>query len=242
MTKKSSGEGSSTMIIYLTWMLSFSPPQQMYQMLHFRVENADDEYTPQTITFKCNAMSEDEMAPPSTQSDDNETSKNITRKSVSRASDVSSDVSALTTSDDHKAASSSQASENNDERETASDDRKPSRLEESETVNADDNGNSDGGPLSNTPPVTCTNLRPFNESFPLQLTLMLNRESEAGSESIRWLSDGDGFEIVDQNAFEKEILPKYFRLPCIFQSFVRRLYRYVDVGVRFALIWICLCC
>eukprot|EP01082_Thalassiosira_pseudonana_P005253 g4826.t1 g4826 contig18:13403-13768(-) len=118
------------MIIYLTWMLSFSPPQQMYQMLHFRVENADDEYTPQTITFKCNAMSEDEMAPPSTQSDDNETSKNITRKSVSRASDVSSDVSALTTSDDHKAASSSQASENNDERETASDDRKPSRLEE----------------------------------------------------------------------------------------------------------------
>lgn len=67
-----------------------------------------------------------------------------------------------------------------------------------------------------------------HESFPYTLRRMLNAETEEASiKSIQWLKGGDGFEVVDQNTFETHILPKYFPTSCLFQSFVRKLYRYV---------------
>ncbi|KAL3805825.1 hypothetical protein HJC23_007786 [Cyclotella cryptica] len=72
------------------------------------------------------------------------------------------------------------------------------------------------------------------ESFPCTLLLMLNNEATAGGKSIKWLPGGGGFEIIDQNALEKDILPKYFPSSCMFQSFVRRLYRwgFLQIGKR----------
>lgn len=63
-------------------------------------------------------------------------------------------------------------------------------------------------------------------SFSVQLWNMLNRETDAGRDAVQWLRNGNGFVINRQNEFEQNILPKYFGdSPCIFQSFVRRLYR-----------------
>ena len=64
-----------------------------------------------------------------------------------------------------------------------------------------------------------------HESFPYTLRRLLNVESQAGHRSIQWLKDGNGFEVIDQNVLENEVLPRYFPTSCIFQSFVRRLYR-----------------
>ena len=64
-----------------------------------------------------------------------------------------------------------------------------------------------------------------HESFPHTLRRMLNVETHSNQRSIQWLVNGDGFEVIDQNTLEKEILPRYFPSSCIFQSFVRRLYR-----------------
>lgn len=62
-------------------------------------------------------------------------------------------------------------------------------------------------------------------SFSVQLWNMLNSETDAGRDAVQWLRNGNGFVINSQNEFEQKILPKYFDSPCIFQSFVRRLYR-----------------
>ena len=62
-------------------------------------------------------------------------------------------------------------------------------------------------------------------SFSVQLWNMLNSETDAGRDAVQWLRNGNGFVINSQNEFEQKILPKYFHSPCIFQSFVRRLYR-----------------
>ncbi len=67
--------------------------------------------------------------------------------------------------------------------------------------------------------------RYVNKSFSTQLMNMLNSETESGSEVVRWLSDGSGFVIKRQNEFEQQILSKYFDGPCMFQLFVRKLYR-----------------
>mmetsp|Transcript_38915 Transcript_38915/g.81401 ORF Transcript_38915/g.81401 Transcript_38915/m.81401 type:complete len:289 (+) Transcript_38915:189-1055(+) len=65
-----------------------------------------------------------------------------------------------------------------------------------------------------------------NNSFAMQLMGMLNSEAENGSDAIQWLPNGRGFIIKRQNEFEQHILPRYFDSPCIFQSFLRRLYRW----------------
>ncbi len=64
-----------------------------------------------------------------------------------------------------------------------------------------------------------------NKSFSTQLMNMLISETKAGSDAVQWLSDGSGFVIKKQNELERQILPRYFDGPCIFQSFTRRLYR-----------------
>ncbi|KAL7461762.1 hypothetical protein ACHAXS_002273 [Conticribra weissflogii] len=66
----------------------------------------------------------------------------------------------------------------------------------------------------------------LKDSFPVVLMMMLDKETEAKSTVVKWLSNGDGFEVMNQNGFEKEIIPKYFQGPCIFSSFVRKLYRW----------------
>lgn len=67
-----------------------------------------------------------------------------------------------------------------------------------------------------------------HESFPYTLRRMLNIETElADQQSIKWLAAGDGFEVIDQNDLEKTVLPKYFPSSCLFQSFIRKLYRQV---------------
>jgi hypothetical protein len=59
--------------------------------------------------------------------------------------------------------------------------------------------------------------------FSTQLYSMLNSETDAGNQAVQWLQDGRGFVIRNQKQFE-QLLPKYFDT-CIFQSFLRRLYR-----------------
>eukprot|EP00804_Cyclotella_cryptica_P005691 CCRYP_000057-RA/>CCRYP_000057-RA protein AED:0.18 eAED:-0.00 QI:0/0/0/1/0/0.5/2/0/403 len=100
-----------------------------------------------------------------------------------------------------------------------SDDRKPSPNQQSEEEKSGAAANDDRN-------LSSSNLANRNkESFPCTLLLMLNNEATAGGKSIKWLPGGGGFEIIDQNALEKDILPKYFPSSCMFQSFVRRLYR-----------------
>lgn len=65
----------------------------------------------------------------------------------------------------------------------------------------------------------------FREPFLEKLRLMLDNETNADSGSIQWLDGEDAFVILDQNKFEKDIIPKYFT-PIIFQSFLRKLYRW----------------
>ena len=100
-----------------------------------------------------------------------------------------------------------------------SDERKPSPLQQNQEEKL-------GEEASDACNQTSSNLVNQNvRSFPYTLLLMLNDETEEGGKSIKWLPGGEGFEIVDQNALEKDILPKYFPSSCMFQSFVRRLYR-----------------
>eukprot|EP00984_Skeletonema_dohrnii_P001702 scaffold557_cov89-Skeletonema_dohrnii-CCMP3373.AAC.1 len=65
----------------------------------------------------------------------------------------------------------------------------------------------------------------FREPFLEKLRLMLDNETNADSGSIQWLDGEDAFVILDQNKFEKDVIPKYFT-PIIFQSFLRKLYRW----------------
>jgi hypothetical protein len=44
--------------------------------------------------------------------------------------------------------------------------------------------------------------------FPRKLFEILEKESD---EIIRWLPEGNAFKIIDQNRFQNEIIPKYFR-------------------------------
>jgi hypothetical protein len=113
----------------------------------------------------------------------------------------------------------------NDDRETTSDDRKPASMP-----------NNNQGQVQKEESISCTDhlmheslnkviqLNQNHESFPYTLWRMLNNETGAGHQCIKWLADGDGFEVTNQNVLEKDILTKYFG-PCLFQSFVRKLYR-----------------
>lgn len=142
----------------------------------------------------------------------------------------------------------------NEESENSSDDHKPSSTEDTKTVScsatetettlneseiASDNDrkpsprtNDDGEEEAQTSPhsehlirAELNQANQNHESFPFTLRRMLNIETSAGHQSIKWLADGGGFEVTDQNALEKDILPKYFPSSCLFQSFVRKLYR-----------------
>jgi len=64
------------------------------------------------------------------------------------------------------------------------------------------------------------------KSFPELLKTMLNEETKAGGKAISWLPEGNGFLVSDQNKLEKQLIPKYFKEKCLFQSFVRKLYRW----------------
>lgn len=142
------------------------------------------------------------------------------------------DYSSELTSDGRKTTSSSQTEtdtndyeddsyddyDDYDDSET-SEDRKPSPRVQTEEEKS-------GDAASDARNISSSNLPNQNqESFPCTLLLMLNNETEAGGKSIKWLPGGEAFEIIDQNALEKDILPKYFPSSCMFQSFVRRLYR-----------------
>ena len=140
-----------------------------------------------------------------------------------------------TASDDHKPSSSDEpnltlgtATETDsinfhDESEPSSDDRKPSSRHDSQE------GKGDSRPsIPSDQHAIQASLKQANqnhESFPCTLRRILNVETQAGHRSIQWLSDGDGFEVIDQNTLEKEVLPKYFPSSGLFQSFVRKLYR-----------------
>ncbi len=50
---------------------------------------------------------------------------------------------------------------------------------------------------------------------------MINEETKVGGKAISWLPEGNGFVVSDQNELEKELIPKYFKEKCLFQSFVR---------------------
>ena len=99
---------------------------------------------------------------------------------------------------------------------TTSDECKPSSIQT-------EDGDYEVHNVERKPPASHHNM---NKSFSTQLMDMLNSETDAGGNAVQWLSDGTGFIIRDQNNFERQVLPRYFGSPCIFQSFVRRLYRY----------------
>ncbi len=110
----------------------------------------------------------------------------------------------------------------------ANDDRKPAPSEVEGGINSTKLKDSFPVVVSSSCPLLLTCLRNtgFNASIlPSQLMTMLDKETEAKSTVVKWLSNGDGFEVMNQNGFEKEIIPKYFQGPCIFSSFVRKLYR-----------------
>lgn len=116
---------------------------------------------------------------------------------------------------------------------TASDDRKPASPEQEAKSSDIERGRSKQ--LKDPFPIlvsSCffrfhafTNTLNSMSVLPFQLMRMLDKETEAKSAVVKWLSNGNGFEVMDQNGFEKEIIPKYFQGPCIFSSFVRKLYR-----------------
>jgi len=64
------------------------------------------------------------------------------------------------------------------------------------------------------------------DSFAADLMYMISSEANDSNSAVQWLPDGNGFIIRDQKKFEEQVLPRYFGPNCIFQSFVRRLYRY----------------
>lgn len=132
----------------------------------------------------------------STQSESDEQGITSSDGNTSSLPDTNDD----TTSDDCKP--SSKRTENVADSKTYSDSRKPSASHQNENK----------GETSKV------------ESFATQLMHMLNSEADAGSNAVQWLQDGSGFMIRDQQEFEQQILPRYFDT-CIFQSFVRRLYR-----------------
>jgi hypothetical protein len=140
---------------------------------------------------------------------------------------VSTDDFSAQTNEERKTTASSitetDANTNRDGSETASDDRKPSPKREHASSAEESEGQATSDEdINRLSPNTSTQNQ---ESFPEILMRMLNTEAEAGRESIKWLPDGSGFEVIDQNALEKDILPLYFPSSCRFQSFIRRLYR-----------------
>jgi hypothetical protein len=66
---------------------------------------------------------------------------------------------------------------------------------------------------------------PNSGSFVQILMDILNITDPAHTSIICWVPDGKSFLIADQNRFEKEILPTYFR-GSLFNSFVRKLNRW----------------
>jgi hypothetical protein len=165
----------------------------------------------------------------SSHSDDLKTSSgsagNESETNQSEESESSSDDRKLSSTEDTKpsfcSATETETTTLNDESEIASDDRKPSPRTE----------NNDGEEAQKSPQsehlinAELNQANQNHESFPYTLRRMLNIETAAGHQAIKWLADGDRFEVSDQNALEKDILPKYFPSSCLFQSFVRKLYR-----------------
>lgn len=119
------------------------------------------------------------------------------------------------TSDDK---TSSRASSSHD----ISDDTKSDECKHSSTQTA--GADSDVSKQTPQRSVSVQNDEPNKaKPFSTQLYDMLNIETDAGSQAVQWLTDGRGFVIRNQMQFE-QLLPKYFDT-CIFQSFLRRLYR-----------------
>ena len=106
-----------------------------------------------------------------------------------------------------------------------SDDKTSSRASSQQDVSED--RKSDGFDVSKQTHRRSASLQKVEpskaKSFSTQLYSMLNSETDAGSQAVQWLQDGRGFVIRNQKLFE-QLLPKYFDT-CIFQSFLRRLYR-----------------
>jgi hypothetical protein len=119
------------------------------------------------------------------------------------------------TSDDK---TSSRASSSHD----ISDDTKSDECKHSSTQTA--GADSDVSKQTPQRSVSVQNDEPNKaKPFSTQLYDMLNIETDAGRQAVQWLTDGRGFVIRNQMQFE-QLLPKYFDT-CIFQSFLRRLYR-----------------
>ena len=77
-------------------------------------------------------------------------------------------------------------------------------------------------------------------TFPEKLMHMLSHDDVR--DSIMWLPGGKSFVIANQRKFTAEVLPRFFK-QCKFDSFVRKLYRWVgtDKGTK-AVLFVCFMC
>jgi len=78
---------------------------------------------------------------------------------------------------------------------------------------------------STVEPTCYSPYQPNSRSFVQILMDLLNTADYHHGSVIFWVPDGKSFLIADQNRFEKEILPTYFR-GTLFNSFVRKLNRW----------------
>ena len=106
---------------------------------------------------------------------------------------------------------------------TASDaDCKP----EASRAYADNVHNNNLDPRTSTSHTAVNNEPAKGNTFAIQLMNMMTNEVDSSRGAVEWIYDGSGFVITNQKVFEEEIIRRYFA-PCSFQSFMRRLYRYV---------------
>ena len=129
--------------------------------------------------------------------------------------------------DDDNDSSLASSNSNSNARGTTSGNGKIISSSQPDTTTSDESGASIPHQSDRKPPPwrhSKTSTR-AESSFAVQLMDMLRSEAVAGGRSVEWLPNGTAFVIQNQTEFEEKVLPRYFDSPCIFQSFLRRLYR-----------------
>lgn len=202
--------------------LSFSTDESSVNCLLYNVEREafdTDDFLASTCTeLKTKNISSSELKTSSGSAENGEIKTNQKGGSDVSSDDGESANGDIKTSSCNAAETEMQKRNQDDKSETTSDDGKPAAKsydDHDENKSSTRLGSSIHFPLKQS--------SQNGESFPCTLRHMLNHESSVGH--IKWLEGGDGFEVINQNALEKDILPRYFPSRCLFQSFVRRLYR-----------------
>jgi len=141
------------------------------------------------------------------------------------SSTTNSNNSSISDKDDDNNSSMASSNSNSNARGTSSGNGKIISSSQSNTTTSDESG----APIPHQSDRNGETSTRAESSFAVQLMDMLRSEAIAGGRSVKWLPNGKAFMIQNQTKFEEKVLPRYFDSPCIFQSFLRRLYRWVIV-------------